>query len=114
QALRRVAFIQGDLYAQDLGLDAATRDALIDPVESVLHIAASLNRKSAKACLNANLRGTLSVIKLARHLHDHGAGLRRFSHVSTVAVAGERDREEVGEDDAIDWSRSDYDPYGRT
>jgi len=114
ELLRRVAFIQGDLHAPDLGLDAATRDALVDPITSVLHIAASLNRKSEKACLNANLRGTLSVIKLARHLHDHGGGLRRFSHVSTVAVSGHRDREEVAEDEAIDWDRSDYDPYGRT
>ena len=37
-----------------------------------------------------------------------------MSHVSTVAVCGERDREVVQEDNAIDWDRSDYDPYGRT
>jgi nucleoside-diphosphate-sugar epimerase len=41
-------------------------------------------------------------------------GLRRFSHVSTVAVAGQRSNEVVQEDTAIDWSRSDYDPYART
>jgi nucleoside-diphosphate-sugar epimerase len=41
-------------------------------------------------------------------------GLRRFSHVSTVAVAGQRASEVVEEDAAIDWNRSDYDPYART
>src|SRR6185295_10359484 len=41
-------------------------------------------------------------------------GLRRLSHVSTVAVAGHRSNEVVREDDSIDWNRSDYDPYART
>ncbi len=112
-ALTRVVLLPGDLHAPDLGLDDAARQALAGRVTSVLHIAASLNRKSSKACLNTNLRGTLSVIRLARFLHDHG-GLARFTHVSTVAVAGMRDAEDVAEDTAIDWDRSDYDPYGRT
>jgi nucleoside-diphosphate-sugar epimerase len=34
--------------------------------------------------------------------------------VSTVAVAGKRQNEVVTEDAAIDWARSDYDPYART
>ena len=109
----RFDFVRGDLHAAGLGIDAKTRERLTAEVDSVLHIAASLNRKSSKACFNANLRGTLSVIRLARAIHDR-KGLRRYSHVSTVAVAGERDREVVTEDAAIDWDRSDYDPYGRT
>lgn len=112
-ALERVTFIRGDLHAPDLGISPADQRLLLDRVDSILHIAASLNRKSSKACFNTNLRGTLSLLKLARRLHDHN-GLERFSHVSTVAVAGQRDREVVQEDDAIDWNRSDYDPYGRT
>ena len=79
----------------------------------MVHCAASLNRKSEKSCLNVNLRGTLEVIQFARRAReDHG--LRRFSHVSTVAVAGHRADEVVEEDTSIDWSRSDYDPYART
>jgi nucleoside-diphosphate-sugar epimerase len=78
-----------------------------------LHCAASLNRKSEKQCLNVNLRGSLEVIQLARRARDlHG--LRRYSFVSTVAVAGKRQNEVVAEDDSIDWARSDYDPYART
>jgi nucleoside-diphosphate-sugar epimerase len=60
-----------------------------------------------------NLRGTLEVLTLARHV-EHYHGLRRFSEVSTVAVAGKRKNEVVTEDAAIDWDRSDYDPYART
>jgi len=109
----RVRFVLGDLVDHDLGLDSATWRATAHDVTSVLHIAASLNRKSAKACFNVNLRGTLSVIRLARAAHDHH-GIRRFSDVSTVAVAGHRAHETVDEATIIDWDRSDYDPYART
>ncbi|MEM9188780.1 MAG: SDR family oxidoreductase [Myxococcota bacterium] len=111
--LGRIDFVHGDLHAPGLGIDPGTLEGVKANVDSILHIAASLNRKSAKACLNTNLRGTLSVVKLARLLQD-GRGLRRFSHVSTVAVAGKRDSEVVYEDSAIEWDRSDYDPYART
>ncbi len=103
----------GDLTAPDLGLDPGARDRLVKSMTSVIHVAASLNRKSAKACFNVNLRGTLSMIKLARDAQDHH-GLRRFSDISTVAVAGYRKDEVVREDETIDWQRSDYDPYART
>lgn len=112
-ALPRIDFVRGDLTAKDLGIDPRERERVRRETESVLHIAASLNRKSEKACLNANLRGTLSVIELAREIRDT-RGLRRFSAVSTTAVCGRREREVVTEDASIDWDRSDYDPYGRT
>jgi nucleoside-diphosphate-sugar epimerase len=79
----------------------------------VIHCAASLNRKSEKSCLNVNLRGTLEVVQLARRTQYYH-GLRRFSNVSTVAVAGKRSHEVVSEDGSIEWERSDYDPYART
>lgn len=114
EALPRIEFVSGDLTAPSLGIDARERQRLIESSDSVLHIAASLNRKSEKACLNANLRGTLSVIQLAREIADERGGLERFSAVSTTAVCGRREREVVTEDASIDWERSDYDPYGRT
>lgn len=105
--------VLGDLHAPHLGIDNTTGTRLVKDIDSVLHIAASLNRKSSKACLNTNLRGTLSVIQLAKAI-DETNGLRRYSHVSTVAVAGHRSHEVVQEDLAIDWNKSDYDPYART
>jgi len=103
----------GDLTQPRFGLSDDSYRALVESTDSVIHCAASLNRKSEKQCLNVNLRGTLEVVQLARRAQDQH-GLRRFSHVSTVAVAGHRQDEVVQEDTAIDWGRSDYDPYART
>ena len=111
--LDRVCFITGDLSEPGLGISAADYDWLISNAESVLHIAASLNLRSERACVNHNLRGTLSVIKLARAIQeDHP--LRRFSLVSTVGVAGERPGALVMEDEPLDWSLADFNAYTRT
>jgi thioester reductase-like protein len=109
----RISIFRGDLTDPRFGLDAAEYARLMGTTESVIHCAASLNRKSEKSCLNVNLRGTLEVAQLARRAQD-AHGLRRFSQVSTVAVAGHRSHEVVTEDTSIDWNRSDYDPYART
>jgi long-chain acyl-CoA synthetase len=109
----RMRVFRGDLTEKRFGLAQDDYDRLIHTTDSVLHCAASLNRKSEKSCLNVNLRGTLEVIQLASR-SNYYHGLRRFSHVSTVAVAGKRQDEVVTEDNSIDWNRSDYDPYART
>jgi thioester reductase-like protein len=109
----RIRIFRGELTQERLGLPDDDYHALVDTTHSIIHCAASLNRKSEKQCLNVNLRGTLEVIQLARRAQNRN-GLLRFSHVSTVAVAGKRHNEVVTEDAAIDWSRSDYDPYART
>jgi thioester reductase-like protein len=109
----RMQVFRGDLTAERFGLAEDEYRQLVRSTDSVIHCAASLNRKSEKSCLNVNLRGTLEVIQLAVLARDDH-GLRRFSHVSTVAVAGQRANEVVEEDTAIDWNRSDYDPYART
>jgi thioester reductase-like protein len=109
----RVRVFCGDLTTPAFGLGRDDYDRLVHTTDSVIHCAASLNRKSEKSCLNVNLRGTLEVLTLARHA-EHYHGLRRFSQVSTVAVAGQRSNEVVTEDRSIEWDRSDYDPYART
>ena len=109
----RVRIFLGDLTGERFGLSKDEYHELVETTDSILHCAASLNRKSEKQCLNVNLRGSLEVIQLARSAQDlHG--LRRYSFVSTVAVAGKRQNEVVAEDASIDWARSDYDPYART
>ena len=109
----RIQIFRGDLATPRFGMSDADYERLMQTTESIIHCAASLNRKSEKACLNVNLRGTLEMIQLARRAHTAG-GVRRFSHVSTVAIAGHRQDEVVQEDEALDWARSDYDPYART
>lgn len=113
QHLSRMELVHGDLHADRLGWSEAEYSDLLGRVDSVIHVAASLNRKSAKACFNTNLRGGMSVLMFARALADAGR-LRRYSFVSTVAVAGHRESEDIAEDAAIEWNRSDYDPYART
>jgi thioester reductase-like protein len=109
----RMRIFRGDLTTERFGLADDEYRVLVDTTGSILHCAASLNRRSERQCLNVNLRGSLEVIQLARRAQNHN-GLRRYSHVSTVAVAGKRQHEVVKEDTAIEWSRSDYDPYART
>jgi nucleoside-diphosphate-sugar epimerase len=109
----KVRIFRGDLTSPQFGLDPGDYDRLVHTTDSIIHCAASLNRKSEKSCLNVNLRGTLEVVQLARR-SQYYHGLRRFSNVSTVAVAGKRSHEVVLEDQSIEWNRSDYDPYGRT
>ncbi|HKX29285.1 MAG TPA: SDR family oxidoreductase, partial [Blastocatellia bacterium] len=109
----RVQIFRGDLTGSQFGLDRDDYRRLVQTTDSIIHCAASLNRKSEKTCLNVNLRGTLEVIKAAQAARDlHG--LRRMSDVSTVAIAGHRSNQVVTEDEALDWNRSDYDPYART
>src|SRR3954467_13108518 len=66
----RVRIFRGDLTSQQFGLSSAEYTELASTTDSVLHCAASLNRKSEKSCLNVNLRGTLEVVQLARRAHD--------------------------------------------
>jgi long-chain acyl-CoA synthetase len=109
----KIRIFRGDLTSPQFGLAPDDYDRLVHTTDSIIHCAASLNRKSEKNCLNVNLRGTLEVVQLARR-SQYYHGLRRFSDVSTVAVAGKRSHEVVAEDWSIDWERSDYDPYART
>ena len=109
----KIRIFRGDLTSPQFGLEPGDYDRLVHTTDSVIHCAASLNRKSEKSCLNVNLRGTLEVLQLARQ-SQYYHGLRRFSDVSTVAVAGKRSHEVVLEDRSIEWERSDYDPYART
>jgi thioester reductase-like protein len=109
----RLRIFLGDLTEERFGLSDDAYHDLVDTTDSIIHCAASLNRKSERQCLNVNLRGALEVIQLARRAQNRN-GLRRYSHVSTVAVAGRRQNEVVREDASIDWARSDYDPYART
>ena len=75
---RAMRVFRGDLTSPQFGLAADDYDRLIHTTDSVIHCAASLNRKSEKSCLNVNLRGTLEVVQLAQRSHYYH-GLRRFS-----------------------------------
>ncbi len=109
----RVDIYLGDITRADLGLDLKSKEIIYEEVDSIIHCAAVLNRKSFKACYNVNLKGTLEVITMANTIHKRHP-IRRFSFVSTVTIAGVRKNEIVREEEALDWGRSDYDTYSRT
>ncbi|PYS36987.1 MAG: hypothetical protein DMF71_19405, partial [Acidobacteria bacterium] len=66
----RVRIFRGDLTSERFGLAADDYQQLVHSTDSLVHCAASLNRKSEKQCLNVNLRGSLEVIQLARRIQD--------------------------------------------
>ena len=81
----KVRIFCGDLTAPGFGLARDEYDRLVHTTDSVIHCAASLNRKSEKSCLNVNLawharsahsgaaRGTLSrPAPLQRGQHGRG------------------------------------------
>ena len=109
----RLGLVRGDLRQPWLGLQGADRERVLAECDGVVNAAASLSRRSHRACFDVNLRGGLEVIELCRALLARGR-LRRLTHVSTTAVAGKRRREVVDEERAIEWERSDWDPYGRS
>src|SRR5260370_27775844 len=62
----RVRIFLGDITEERFGLIDEDYHALIDRTDSIIHCAASLNRKSERQCLNVNLRGGLEVLQFAR------------------------------------------------
>lgn len=112
-AAGRLRAVLGDITRPRLGLSPALYERVVAEHDAVVHAAASLNRRSPRACFEVNLRGGLELLQLVRRIHARG-GLRRFVHVSTTAVAGRLRGAVVREDEAVAWDRSDFDPYGRT
>ncbi len=112
-AMDRVERFLGDLSAPRLGLSERAWARLAERYDAIVHVAATLSRRSERACLKVNVRGTLHVLDLCGAM-DAAGRFRRLLYVSTVAVAGERQSETVAEDEAVDWDRRDYDPYGRS
>src|SRR5256712_14070870 len=55
----RVRIFSGDLIGERFVLSDDEYHALVDNTDSLIHCAASLNRKAEKQCLNVNLLATL-------------------------------------------------------
>lgn len=109
----RADILCGDLTLEALGLPAEAYGQLVRRVDSIVHCAAAVHRRSERLCLQVNLKGTLETLLLARAAHsDHG--LERYTFISSASVASPRAHACVQEDQAIDWGGEDVDPYSRT
>ena len=88
ESVERVTAVAGDVSADDLGLDARDRDALIAKVTSVVHCAASISFDlTLEEARQVNTGGAIRMLELSRAIAASGR-LRRHLHVSTAYVAG--------------------------
>ncbi|KAF6209173.1 hypothetical protein GE061_014918 [Apolygus lucorum] len=80
-ALKKVVAIDGDLTRPGLGMMSVCRDELIENVELVFHLGASLRLEAdLRDAVEANILGTKHAIELAKQMKH----LKAFVHVSTV------------------------------
>jgi len=94
----RIRAVAGDLTKPSLELSAVRRAALAAEVTEIVHGAASVSfTDSIEAARATNVEGTRRVLELALEAQRAG-GLRRYAHVSTAYVAGDR-RGACGEDE---------------
>lgn len=73
--------VEGDVSLPDLGLSLVDRIMLIEKVNIVFHIAASVNfKQSLDDAVNTNTKGTSRVIDLCKELNK----IISFTYVSTA------------------------------
>ncbi len=83
----KVRVLEGDVHAPGLGLPEGELDELSREADVVIHSAASVVFDAPlDAALDANVRGTLGLLRLARGWEKRPT----FVHVSTAYVAGTR------------------------
>jgi thioester reductase-like protein len=86
-AAARTSIFVGDVVDMHLGLSSTEYRTLVEKITDIFHLAALYSHGSdAKTLRKVNVDGTRNVLELAldcRHL-------RRFNHMSTTVVSGER------------------------
>ena len=86
----RVRAVAADLESPGLGLTVAAREQIAGEITAVMHCAASISfTLPIEEARLINVEGTRQVVDLALQAQDHGM-LKRFIHVSTAYVAGDR------------------------
>ncbi len=95
---RRIKIIPGDVTRENLGWDDDTYFQVAFRVNYIIHTVADLRLHAHLEDLRkTNLQGTLNLLKLAENATING-NFQRFSHLSTVYVAGKH-KGEIGEDE---------------
>lgn len=108
----RVLAIRGDVALPGLGLRRSTRVALAETVTEIVHAAASVSfTLPLPDAREINVEGTHRLLELAQLCRARGS-LRRFSHISTAYVAG--DRVGVFHEDELDAGQGFRNSYEQT
>lgn len=106
--LDRIELVEGDITAEDLGIDPGARDALED-VNEVWHLAAVYDLTVPEGVAHrVNVEGTARVLEFCQSRPDFG----RLQYVSTCYVSG-RYQGEFAED-ALDEGQTFYNHYEST
>lgn len=80
-AITKVVPLTGDINLENLGLKPSTIDDLVNQVNVVFHMAATLKLESnLKDALEHNTRGTARIIEICRNMKN----LEAFLHFSTA------------------------------
>lgn len=86
----RLHLVEGDLVLPALGIPDAQRRELTEKVDTIFHLAASIDLLGKYEKLHrTNLGGTRSILQFATETNAAG-GLNRFHYVSTAYVSGQR------------------------
>ena len=87
----RVEGLRGDVEQPRLGLDARSHAALVERIDRVLHVAATVSfDHSIEMARRINVGGTEEMIGLCRAIRARG-GSGRLDYVGTAYVAGDRE-----------------------
>lgn len=79
----RVIAVEGDLEQEDLGIDHAARQELLDSLDAIIHSAADVRHfGDEEQFAKTNIAGTLALIGLAKE----SAKPVRFHHISTLGI----------------------------
>jgi thioester reductase-like protein len=104
-----VHVLAGDIADMHLGLSATELKQVIGSVTDVFHLAAISYLGVAEEIMSrVNVQGTENLLEVAEQAHR----LRRFNHVSTCFVSG--DRQGVIAEDELDEGQRFRNPYERT
>jgi thioester reductase-like protein len=86
----RVRGVAADLETPGLGISPMQRARITSSVTAVVHCAASVSfTLPLEEARRINVEGTRQMVKIATEAHERGV-LKRFVHVSTAYVAGDR------------------------
>lgn len=92
EQMRKLIGLSGDITLENFGLTKSQHDLLINEVEIVFHVAATLKLEAIlKDAIDMNTIGTASMLRLAKSMKN----LRAFIHLSTAFC--HVDKDELGE-----------------
>lgn len=109
----KVQVILADLSQDNLGLSISDHAALVENTTSVIHCAASVNRRSESACFKVNIKGTIELITLIQQIEQQRR-LQKITFISSTTVNPPIIGRMYKESDPLDWDVKDTDPYSRS